>query len=404
MIFPFVRSYRRLGTLIMAVASVGLSAPTDANTLKFGTTGGLKGETEDGAFKFQVGGRVMVDGAYYDEDRRELGSGSELRRARLFVSGTLFDVWKFKGQYDFADGTAADVKDAYLQYVGFKPAAITIGQYKEPFSLEELTSSKYITFMERALPVDAFAPSRNIGIGFSTHGDAWSAAAGFFGTDFEDDSAGDGEDEGYGVAGRLTFAPWHDEGQVLHVGGAVEYRDPQDGNVRFRARPESHITTRLVDTGDPDDTGNFTDVDDITRYGIELAGVVGPFSAQAEYIRADVSDNATDDPEFNGWYVYGSFFLTGESRPYKINKGAFGRVKPSGAMGAWEIAARYSKLDLSDGVINGGEEDNITIGLNWYANRYVRFMANYIMVSADPDKDGVKDEPDVLQFRGQVDF
>lgn len=391
-----------------------MSATATAAEIQFSTKGGLKAETDDGNFKAQVGGRIQVDGAYYDDDKTPLGSGTEFRRIRLFSSGSFFKVWDYKAQFDFADG--AEVKDGYLKYKGLENVGITIGQYKEPFSLEELTSSKYITFMERSLPVEAFAPSRKIGIGTETYGDSWSFEVGFFGEEFDVDVDEEGN-EGYGVSGRVTFAPINEETRLVHLGVSAEYRDPQDTTVRFRARPESHITgERLVDT-----TG-MSGVDDIVSLGVEAAAVFGPFSVQGEYIRADVSGGTLDigeddapilvdtgDPAFAGWYVYGSYFLTGESRPYQTKKrAAFQRVKPNNNFprgpGAWEIAVRYSTLDLDDGAINGGEQDDITVGLNWYPNPHVRFMANYVMANADPNSSGVQDEPNIVQFRAQIDF
>ncbi len=139
---------------------------------------GLKLKSTDGAFKFQVGGRIMVDAAHYDADKTDLGSGAEIRRARLFAAGTVYDDWFYKAQVGFA-GNEVSLKDFYLGYQGFEPVKITVGNQKEPFSLEELTSSKYITFMERGLP-NAFAPGRNTGISVDSNADKWGLHAGYF--------------------------------------------------------------------------------------------------------------------------------------------------------------------------------------------------------------------------------
>ena len=127
-------------------------------------------------------------------------------------------------------------------------------------------------------------------------------------------------------------------------------------------------------------------------------------------------DSGFQDVDFDGWYAYGSWFLTGESRPYK--KGAFGRVKPKhplgkGGMGAWELGLRYSELDLSDwdDVASGigapgshaGKLESVTLGLNWYATDNVRFMLNYVAEDASYGA-GVSDEPQALQFRAQIDW
>ncbi len=367
------------------------------------TGGGLRGRSRDGSFTFRVGGRLQVDGAIYDNDQRDLGNGSEIRRARLDLEGTVWNDWGYKAEYDFAEDDV-ELKDAYIQYTGFEPIRIRIGHIKEPFSMEEQTSSLFITFMERALP-NVFAPDRNIGVRGHTYSDHWTLDAGFFGEGVDDNNDSDGEnDEGYGGSGRVTFAPIDAGTRLVHVGASVAYRGTgDDDEVRFRERPESHITNvRFVDTG------TISDVDDMIKYGLEAAAAYGPFSAQGEYIRTHVNrDDGFSDLDFDGYYAWVSWLLTGESRPYRNRLGEFGRVKPKrivgkGGLGAWEVALRYSNLDLDDGDIEGGKEDNITVGLNWYATPNIRFMANYIHV--DSEKEDVDDDPDIFQFRGQVDF
>lgn len=371
-----------------------------------GALAGVSFTSDDGNFEAKLGGRVQVDGAWYNKDNVDLGgNGTEFRRARLFMSGTMYDVWDFKGQYDFA-GNEAEIKDAYIRYTGF-PFKITVGQFKQPFGLEELTSSKYITFMERAMPTEAFATSRRIGVGTNYAADNWTLAASVYGREEGDDADGD---EGYGVGARLTWTPWNEKTRLLHLGVAGAWEDPNDNDMRFRARPEWHqAATRLVDTG------AIPDPDEFTRYGLEAAAVFGPFSLQGEYIGVSAESDTVDDADFDGWYIYGSWFLTGESRAYK--KGAFSRVTPNstvgkgGGTGAWEFAVRYSTINLDDGDIDGGEEDNITVGVNWYATKYVRFMANYVMADADPVRSGLvvpgdydDDDHDVFQIRAQIDF
>ena len=372
--------------------------------------------SDDGKFSTTLGGRIQVDGAWYDEDNVDLDgeSGTEFRRARLFVKGTMYDVWNYKAQYDFA-GNGTEIKDAYIGYKGWDFADLKIGQFKQPAGLEELTSSKYITFMERAMASSAFATSRRIGAGLSNAYDHWTWAASVYGN--EEDGDDNGGDESYGAGARVTWAPWNESGKVIHLGlwGAAE--NPNDEDIRIRARPESHKTnTRFVNTG------KLMDADSIIKGGIEGAAVFGPFSVQGEYMAAEVDSGKLSsgmdagDPSFDGGYIYGSWFITGESRKYK--KGKFDRVTPNstagrGGIGAWEVAARYSKLNLEDAKVDGGEAENITVGVNWYATKYVRFMANYVYVDADPmssecsecvasGKDD--DNPSVFQVRAQIDF
>jgi phosphate-selective porin OprO/OprP len=182
----------------------------------------------------------------------------------------------------------------------------------------------------------------------------------------------------------------------LHLGLSVSDREPTGDAVRFRSRPESHLSPRLVDTSG-------FGADGVTLVDLEGALVVGPFSAQGEYIQASVDSLVGPDPDFDSFYVYGSWFLTGEHRPYKNSAGAFDRLKPRRVLGegpgAWEIAVRYSTLDLTDSGIEGGELDDVTFGLNWYPYANVRWMLNYVMADLDGTGEG-----DAIQMRFQIDF
>lgn len=369
------------------------------------TEGGLELSSYDGQFSFELAGRLMIDMAAYQQENVILGNGTELRRARFEVEGLMYSNWGYEFGVDFS-GTDADIKDAYIEYLGEFDSSSKFGQFKEPFSLEELTSSKYITFMERALP-NEFAPGRNIGIGISHLGENWSTAYGLFGEAFDTDTT-DQVDEGWGVTGRFSYAPWHDDRKALHLGVSLSQRSPDDENeVSFDSRPESHITDiKYLDTG------NIAEVDHVTLYGLEAALVLGPVSFQAEMINTQVARNTgLDDLDFAGWYFYGSWFLTGESRIYKRKKGSFGRIKPISDSGAWELALRVSSMDLNDLDISGGEADQITLGINWYANPHIRYMLNFIKVDNDlaADADGAPavsgdDDPSIVQIRAQIDF
>lgn len=388
-----------------AVARVEEKTATDVNVSV--KDGHLKIASNDGRFAVEAGGRLQFDAAFFDADESSFGNGSEVRRTYLYLAGQVFDDWQFKNEIDFA-GNGASIKDAYLRYTGMS-AAITIGNFKEPFSLEELTSNKFTTFMERALP-NVFAPARNLGIAAAAHGAAesgeamvWTAALGVFGEGIDTLRE---DDEGVGVTGRFSLAPLASGDRLLHLGAALSYRDTGDSKtLRFRQRPESHIADRrLVDTGTIDG------INSLFRVGAEAAAVYGPFSVQGEYIRSSLDRELARDPVFSGYYVYASWFLTGESRAASYSKsgGVFGRMGPTSPLGsgpgAFELAVRFSHLDLNDAGIGGGEQDNLTIGLNWYPISHVRFMANYVKVLDVEGGPNNGDEPNVFQLRAQVEF
>lgn len=359
-------------------------------------------ETRDGKTKFGINGFVQGDAAWFQDDIKDQPNGTTLRRARLSVKGNVED-WAYKFETDFADN-ATKITDAFIDYNGFENVVLRAGQFKEPFSLEELTSDRFITFVERALP-NALAPSRNIGVSAATFGDNWSLTAGTFGADAGTASS---DDEANAFTARATYAPIAEDGMVVHLGVAGSYRQPDSATdaLRYRSRPETKITdTQAVDTG------SIANVDDATLFGLEAATVLHWFSLQGEYMQADLNRHIMPDVTLDGYYVQASAFLTGESRTYKPQEGIFDRVTPrqpfslkDGTWGAWEVAARYSNLDLNDGSISGGEVDNYTVGLNWYPTANLRLIADYVIVDTDNSAVTPNDDPQFFTLRGQVDF
>jgi phosphate-selective porin OprO and OprP len=368
-------------------------------------------ESNDGQFSVSAGGRVQTDVAIYDDDNRSLGNGTTIRRGRLNVQGTMFKDWQFKGEYEFARNNL-NVVDAYLRYTGFKPfdlkSNLTAGNFKPPFSLEALNGDTDTTFMERSIAVDAFnSNTRRVGLGADLAATRWTFATGVFGETVTGDTfTGDPEsDTGWSTVGRMTGLPWMDGANLVHLGAAMEYRDTNDAETfRFGPRgPESQVTAqRLVDSG------NLFNIDDFMRYGFEFAAVYGPFSLQSEYIGMDIqrqSGSGQSDLFFDGWYAQGGWLLTGESRPYDSQRGIFLPIKPDGKYGAFELAFRFSTVDLNDEIVVGGDADLITAAINWYITSRIRLAFNYIdVLSLDGAGPADNDEPSVLTARAQVVF
>lgn len=353
--------------------------------------------------RFSAGGRLHLDTARFDEDEVRFGNNSRVRRIRLETKVDVTDNWRASAAIEFADNEV-DLKSTYFRYSGFDHLTLSVGNFKEPFSLEELSSSNGTIFMERAMLAD-FAPGRHVGIGIGAESDSSAIAAGLFGGGISSETE---DDAGWGASARYVFLPVHDDRRVVHIGAALSYRATGDDDTyRVRSRPESGVTdVRLVDTG------TLADVDDVTLLGLELAAINGPLTLQGEYVAASV-DRSIDstDLDFSGWYTSASWILTGETRSYKAGDGEMGTVVPftnvgEGGMGAWEVAARYSTIDLNDGALVGGRQENLTLGLNWYLNPNMRLMFNVVDVlevqRPGTPEDG--DEPRIYQLRMQFDY
>ncbi len=401
----------RLETRINAVADGTDLAPDNAYSVFWKNTHNF--QTDDKNFGLKFGGRVDLHFIWNTQDKStenafgHFDDAVNFRRVRIYVAGHIYKNAIFKIQLDFEDGIA-DFKDVYL---GLKNilggGTVRAGQFKIPFSLEELTSSKYISFVERAAP-NVFAFSRQSGLMYhNTFGEEdriWFGVSVFRTVDAFGDVTDDGS---YGAAARLTGLPIYEDGgrTLLHVGVAIGYQNPVDDVLRFRQRPETSIGPRLVDTG------TFSAEDDV-RVVAEAALVLGSFSAQAEYFHVFVNSNATGDPDFWGGYVYLTYFLTGEHRKYKKSAGAFSRVSPAAnfhdggdGSGAWEVGVRYSYVDLNDEGINGGELGSLTAGVTWYVNPNMKLMINYTWGNVD-DIPGLSGDTSahIVTLRFLIDF
>ncbi len=385
-----------LGGVLVFLMSVSFTVRSEG--LDISARDGLSYESSGGNFAIKLGGRLHYDGSQVSLTRGEdIEDGWAVRRKYAKLGLSLYKVWRLGLQYDLKS-EAKPYESLWLRYGGFSAFKITLGQMSnEPFSLEESTSSNVMPFMERALP-NALTPSNNVGVLLSTSGSGWSAAGGAFWETYIEDSDPFNDDEGRGVTGRFTFLPIDKGDDFLHLGLSASWRWPDDSNrVRFRARPENYVAKkRLISTG------RIKNVENYLLTGVESAYVRGALTLQAEYIRTDLFfiDNTKANESLAGGYLYASLFLTGEQRSYSRSRGVFGGVEPKGHHGAWELAGRYSYLDLNGDTILGGREENLSLGLNWYANSQVRLMLNYIEVDVDEHAGDV--DPVFIQMRLQV--
>ena len=381
-----------------------------------------------GAPTLKIGGRIFADTAVFDQNANsvaqmvpagDMENGTEMRAAWLYFKGTAMHVVDYKLQFDLAGQTS--FKDVFVQIKELPLLGnVRIGHFKEPFGMEQLESTRFTTFMERSLcDAGAFVPARNMGVMAFDCSDnermTWAVGA-FVSEQGDTPPVFQDDHEGAAVTARVTFLPWYDEATegrgLLHTGVAYSYRMVGDQTVQFRARPEAHLGKYIVDT-------TALDVSDYQILGAELAYLYGPLCFQSEFFHATLDPLAAPDVSFNGCYMYVSYFLTGENRRYNRAAGTFdNRIKPfenffrvrdeNGTVqtgkGAWEVAYRYSYIDLNDGIAAGGRAADHTLGLNWYLNPYARMMFNYVHSTTDARGGIDNGVVNVLQMRAQVDF
>ena len=371
---------------------------------------GLHLESDDGSFKLKLGGRTAVDAAWFDDDtelQQAFGNqqdGIGFRRAYLYMSGLINGWIEYKSEYEFA-GSEVGFEDVYVGFTNIPYLGkVRFGHIDEGFGMELRTSNRHTTFMERAL-THAMIPGTETGVLAKNliMDDRVFFNFGIFRDTDRGRHAGDG---GYNVTGRLVGLPIKsdDNTELLHLGIAGSHRNP-DGPVRFSSKPESDLSNfRYVDTG------NIL-VDDEDLLGLEFAWIHGPLSVQTEYVLDSVDTQQGGDANISAWYAFVSYFLTGESRFYDLGSATFDRPKVKknfreGGPGAWEVAARFSSIDLEDNIAHGGKQDDITLGLNWYFNPNTKLMFNYIraLVEEPALSAAERGNLDIFQMRAQIDF
>lgn len=368
--------------------------------------------------------------------------GADFRRARLGAKGAVTDRMDYFMQIDFGFFGRPTITDLWADFkdLGIL-GTVRVGQWKHPFSLEVVSSFRYTTFMERASVFQAFTPFRHIGAGFYDHSDDenWTWAMSYFRTGQDQFGGSLSTDGGHGMADRLTHLAWYGPfgDDYLHLGIGYFLNSPPHGRARFRSIPEMFVGEFVVPAGSPHgtsgqpvpsvangtpffvDTGVLTDTNLTQTIGTEKLWVCGPLSWQSEFMGCFV-DSDQQAGFLHGAYTQVGWFLTGEHRPYDRKNGAIDRVLPFRSMtkhgqgwGAWELAARWSYLDILDRQILGGEMQNTTIGLNWYVNPYCKCVFNYVhsWANSRPIRNGtivddtlISSKTDIFAMRCQLDF
>jgi phosphate-selective porin OprO/OprP len=367
--------------------------------------------TADGKFSASLRALVQFDSAYYSQNNRalsgtDLSSGSVFRRARIGLDGKVFGDWSYSFVYDLggAGVEGSGLSNFYVQYDGFKWAKLRTGAYATPEGLEDQTSANDLIFLERAAAPDlarsiAGADGRKNFLSVISSGENYYAALTWSGAKAGDAAVFDGQQA---AVGYLASRVYHDADTnvVVAANGTYVFKvaDTAAGRagpsaITYQARLESAVDgTRLISAG-------AINASKAAVWGVETAANWKNLYAQAGYFGFSIDRRASalPDPNFDGWYVQGTWVLTGESRRYNTGSATWGAPRPdkpfslkNNGIGAWELAARYSVLDLdyrpgllgstlvaSTGGIRGGKQKTFTAGLNWYPNNAVRLLFNY---------------------------
>ena len=342
--------------------------------------------------------RVQGDAAVffgYDKNLVSIGNGMNIRRSRFAIKAQLDKNWYGEFDTDWTSGTP-EIKDAILEYTGIPNLSIKMGNFKENFSIQRNTTSRYLQFMERPM-VTALAPSRHLGVAATWSCPLVWVSGGVFGpelksseemTAMEDGNKDYGLNEGLSYTGKVAIRPINNQTSSLHIGAAVSYREPKltstDGYnaTRYSSRNSTSINRKKFL-----DTDAIKGLDHELAYTFELAGhwkqlrYEGAYIARTAYLDPEKTVIPKEDlgPQTaDGWYVQAGWLLFGGQQNYDAKGGKYTRINPGRSWGDVELCARYEVADFNcSKYYAGGSAQAFTLGLNFYPTKNVKFVINY---------------------------
>jgi len=351
--------------------------------------------SDDGTYRFWMDNRVQLDAAVFSNDTyNPIGNGITIRRARIAFKAILWNNWYAELDLDFS-GSDIEMKDMIIGYIMPEQNLIfKAGHFRENFGMETVTTSRYLTFMERSF-ISKMDASRHLGFQAQNWGEKYSVIGGIhFNTqgDYEeveysqDQNKDLGIDEGYSLTGRAAFRPIYDEDKVLHIGAAGTYRTPKTDTefpnmYRFSTRSHTSINRKKYL-----DTDDILDVDTEVAYDFEIAGAFKNFMFQGEYKNVAVNrKNDLETVNLDGFYIQAGYLLFGGRYNYNKADAEFTRLTRGRDGGELEVALRYDYVNANDfdAKIYGGSAEGYSFGLNYYFNPNVKVMMNYIYNNHD---------------------
>ncbi|MEE1099845.1 MAG: porin [Alistipes sp.] len=405
-------------------------------------------QNKDSRYKLWFDVRLQADAAVFfgePDYADKIGNGMSLRRTRFAVKAQLGKNWYGEIDTDWTSGTP-ELKDAIIAFTGLKGFEFKVGNFKENFSIQRNTTSRYLVFMERPM-VTSLAPSRHLGLNIRYASKFFWASAGVFGPELKDSEAlgfmqdynkDFGMNEGLSYTGKVVFRPINKQDASLHIGAAFSYRNPKTTGFKFKdfeeyideeenpeiaAAIENGDFAELDVVGTSMDARNSTDinrkkyvnsgdlvgVDYETAWTVELAGHYKGLRYEAAYIARTAHMNEAvnavvyGDEGFkrftgDGWYVQASYMLFGGTQAYDSNGAKYTRTTSGRSWGDLELAARYQSMDLNDAVfdaegkflsgITGGKANMFELGLNYYPIKNIKITLNWSLIDQDKYANG----------------
>jgi len=320
----------------------------------------------------------------------KIGNGVSIRRARFAVKGQVDENWYGEFDMDLANGLV-ELKDAIVRYTGLPNWEIQVGNFKENFSIQRNTTSRYLQFMERPMVCSALTPSRHFGLNAKYAKDWIWASAGIFGPEIAgaeewqyiaDNNKDFGYNAGMSLTGKVVFRPLYKmDNASLHIGAAASYRTPKASAEKFGYYRASARNSTSINRKKYLDTSDLAGYDHNLLWTVELAGHYKGLRYEAAYVQDNVkfkADAADPAPKkFWGWYAQAGYLLFGGNQRYDANGGKYTKIKPGKKWGDIELCARYEYCNLNSGMVFGGAAEAYTLGLNYWVTNNVKMQLNY---------------------------
>lgn len=348
-------------------------------------------ESDD--FNFFAGGYFQGDLFDFYNAEPLKGQGN-IRAARLSLGFDYKKKYQFYTSYDFATGQLYNVVFTYDNQKNF---LISTGQFSPIFGFENNTSTPFVTMMELPLPLIAFSPPYTPGVEAGYYNSPFVVYAGVFTPKVGSTVRGRTP---FSAQATVAFSPVHTDTRVAHL-SISGWHQGMDGQHMFSDCPEPEFFA-----GNSGNLIGINSIFNVSSYDVldsAAAAVYGPFSIQSEYVYSWVNRSLSlPSPQFSGYYITTSYFLTGESRLYNFKFASFAGITPiKGSHGAWQVALQFSSLNLTDRGVNGGREQNISAGLNWYPITHIEVLLDYIHAMATPNSSGFNQTANMYGLRLQ---
>ncbi len=329
---------------------------------------------------FNIDGYLMLDhdnySPFYDKNSEEYQHKTEIRRSKIGITVRPDKYIKSKLQIKYArsfdDESKLTLGDAYLRVENRQSMGFQIGHMKEPFGLEQQTSSSELISIERSLPSAVFSPSRSYGIQIDQKDKFYTVAAGYFinrATDEEFalthfDLSKKKDEDTEAVTMRVTMAPIRNKKTTLHIGSTLSKRWLNGEKIQYKSNAE-------VNTGDSIVRGPRFYAKQSMIYQMDLALHRKNLLMQAEFFSNTLQQVDDNNWHFSGAYFQASYKIRGD---YRYKKGEFKSSNDDKRM-AIEGVIRHSYLNLEDNNI-GSKTSSSLVGINVHINHHFKIMMN----------------------------